>query len=104
MEFSFHIIKTFAMWQYSRHDAFNRTKPDRIMKRKIPVTDLQKHTYTVKNASVCTEKSQTFDSPCSCCSRKFSLVKHDSKFSAFFAPFSPPSWCLTQAHLDLKEF
>ena len=59
MEFSFHIIKSFAMWQKSRRDAFNRTKPDRTMKRKIPVTNPQHQTYTVKNASACTEKKQT---------------------------------------------
>ena len=63
MEFSFHIIKKFAMWQYSRHDAFYRTKPDRMMKRKIPVTNPQHQTHAVKNASVCTEKKD--DSRCS---------------------------------------
>ena len=65
MEFSFHIIKTFAMWQNSRYDAFNRTKPDRMMKRKIPVTNPQHQTHTVKNASVCTEKKDSRCSPCS---------------------------------------
>ena len=39
MEFSFPIIKSFAKRQKSRRDAFNRTKPDRMMKRKIPVTN-----------------------------------------------------------------
>ena len=58
MEFSFHIIKSFAMWQKSRRDAFNRTKPDRMMKIKIPVTNPQHQTYLVKNASVCKEKKQ----------------------------------------------
>ena len=43
----------------SRRDALNRMKPDRIIKRKIPVTDPQQQMYTVKNASVCTEKKQT---------------------------------------------
>ena len=32
------------MWQNSRHDAFNRTKVDRMMKRKIPVTNPQQQT------------------------------------------------------------
>ena len=50
MEFSFHIINSFAMWQNSRHGAFNRTKPDRMMKNKIPVTNPQQQTYKVKNA------------------------------------------------------
>ena len=63
-------------------------KPDRIIKRKIPVTDAQHQTYTVMNASVCTEKKQTLIKmivhACSWCSRKFVLVNHDSKFSAFF--------------------
>ena len=43
------IIKLFVVWQNSRHDAFNRTKPDRIVKRKMPVTDPQHQTYTVKS-------------------------------------------------------
>ena len=62
-------------------------KPDRIIKRKIPVTDAQHQTYTVMNASVCTEKKQTLIKmivhACSWCSRKFVLVNHDSKFSTF---------------------
>ena len=54
MEFGFHIIKSFPMWQRSLRDTFtNWTKPDRMMKRKIPVTNPQHQTYTVKNASVC---------------------------------------------------
>ena len=44
MEFSFQIIKSFAIWQNSSHDAFNRTKADRMMKRKIPVTNPQQQT------------------------------------------------------------
>ena len=39
MALSFPIIKSFAKRQKSRRDAFNRTKPDRMMKRKIPVTN-----------------------------------------------------------------
>ena len=55
MEFRFHIIKSFPMWQRSLRDTFtNWTKPDRMMKRKIPVTNPQHQTYTVKNASGCT--------------------------------------------------
>ena len=46
-----------AMWQKSRRDAFNRTKPDCMMIRKIPATNPQHQTYTVKNASVYTERS-----------------------------------------------
>ena len=41
IEFSYHIIKSFATWQKSRPDAFNRTKPDCMMIRKIPVTNPQ---------------------------------------------------------------
>ena len=55
----FHFIKSFAMRQRSRRDTFNRTKPDRMMKRKIPVTNPQHQTYTVKNASLCTGEKQT---------------------------------------------
>ena len=47
-----------ALWQKSRRNAFNRTKPDCMMIRKIPVTNPQHQTYTVKTASVCTEKKQ----------------------------------------------
>ena len=43
----------------SRRDAFNRTKSDYMMIRKIPVTNPQHQTYTIKNACVCTEKKQT---------------------------------------------
>ena len=57
-EFSFHIIKSFAMWQKSRRNVFNRTKPDSMLKIKIPLTNLQHQTYLVKNASVCKEKKQ----------------------------------------------
>ena len=42
----FHVIESFAMWQQSRRDMFNRTKPDRIMKRTIPVTNPQHQMYT----------------------------------------------------------
>ena len=39
------------------------------------------------------------DSSCSWCSRKWSLVSHDSNFRTFFlAPFSQLSWSLTQAY------
>ena len=44
MEFSFYIIKSFAMWQKSRRNAFIRTKPDRTMKRRIPVIHSIKRT------------------------------------------------------------
>ena len=45
------------------------------------------------------------DSSCTWCSRKWSLVSHDSNFHAFFlVPFSSISWILEQAYLDLKEF
>ena len=54
----FHVIESFAMWQRSRRGTFNRTKPDRIMKRKIPVTNPQHQMYTDKNASACTGKKQ----------------------------------------------
>ena len=38
-------------------------------------------------------------------SGKWSLVSHDSNFRAFFlVPFSPLSWSMEQAYLDLKEF
>ena len=47
------------MWQKSRRDAFNGTKPDCMMIRKIPVANPQHQTYMVKNASVYTEKKQT---------------------------------------------
>ena len=37
-------------------------------------------------------------------SGKWSLVSHDSNFRAFFlVPFSPLSWSMEQAYLDLKE-
>ena len=56
MEFSFHIIKSFAMRQRSRRDTFNRKKPDD--ERKIPVTNPQHQMYMVKNESVSTGEKQ----------------------------------------------
>ena len=58
MQFGFHIIKSFAASQRSHLEAFNR-KLDRMMKRKTSCTNPQHQTYTVNNASVCTEKKQT---------------------------------------------
>ena len=58
MDSALHIIKSFATWQKSRRDAFNVTKPDRMLKIKIPETNPQYKTYLVKNASVCKEKRQ----------------------------------------------
>ena len=58
MEFGFLIIESFAASQRSHREAFNR-KLDRMMKRKNSCTNPQHQTYTVNNASVCTEKKQT---------------------------------------------
>ena len=37
MEFGFHTGKSFAMWQRSCRDSFNKTKLDRMMEGKMPV-------------------------------------------------------------------
>ena len=67
MEFSFYIIKSFATWQKSRRNAFIRTKPDRTMKRRIPVIHSIKRTR----------------------SRMRLLARKRSKFSAFVRSVFP---------------
>ena len=106
MEFGFHFIKSFATWQRSCRDAFNRTKLDHMMKRKIPaeIHSIKRTRSRMRLFSRRRSRHQK-DRPSSWCSRKFSLVNHDSKFRAFFlAPFSSLSWRLEHAYLYLRNF
>ena len=104
----FHFSKSFAIrWQRSCRDAFYRMKLDRMMKRKMPVgIHSSKRTRSSMRLFARRRSRHENDSSCSWCSRKWSLVSHDSSFCPFFlAPFSPLSWSLVkQAYLDLKEF
>ena len=86
MEFGFHFIKSFATWQRSCRDAFNRTKLDHMMKRKIPaeIHSIKRTRSRMRLFSRRRSRHQK-DRPSSWCSRKFSLVNHDSKFLAFFS-------------------
>ena len=104
----FHFSKSFAIrWQRSCRDTFYRMKLDRMMKRKMPLGILSsKRTRSSMLLFAWRRSRHKNDSSCSWCSRKWSLVSHDSNFCPFFlAPFSPLSWSLEeQANLDLKEF
>ena len=77
------------------------------MKRKTPVgIHSSKRTRSSMRLFARRRSRHEHDSSCSWCSRKWSLVSHDSNFCPFFlAPFSPLSWSLVeQAYLDMKEF
>ena len=91
------------------HNVFNRMKLDRMMKRKMPV-GIYSSERTCSSMFLFTRRRSTHETMivhvADRCSRKWSLVSHDSNFHPFyFAPFSPLSWSLMeQAYLDLKEF
>ena len=84
----FHISKSFAMWHGSCCHAFNRMKLDRRMKRKMPVGIRDSKQIRMSMFLFARRRRRRSryenDSFCSWCSRKWSLVSHDSNFFALF--------------------